>query len=139
MALGGNLRLCTPCWTQRTGQDHMNPKKAFYLIDGSSYIYRAFYALGRLTNSRGMPTQAIYGFAQMLAKVMRDKEPDYICVVFDPPGPTHRHAMYEAYKATRQKMPEDLVTQVPYIKELVRVHGLARVEKEGYEADDVIA
>ena len=117
----------------------MHPKKTLYLIDGSSYIYRAFYALGRLTNSRGMPTQAIYGFAQMLTKVMRDKKPDYLCVVFDPPGPTHRHAMYEAYKATRQKMPEDLVTQVPYIKELVRVHGLARLEKEGYEADDVIA
>ena len=115
------------------------PKKTLYLIDGSSYLYRAFYALGRLTNSRGMPTQAIYGFAQMLTKVMRDKKPDYLCVVFDPPGPTHRHAMYEAYKATRQKMPEDLVTQVPYIKELVRVHGVARVEQEGYEADDVIA
>ena len=117
----------------------MNPKKTLYLIDGSSYIYRAFYALGRLTNSRGMPTQAIYGFAQMLLKVMREKKPDYICVVFDPPGPTHRHAMYDAYKATRQKMPEDLVTQVPYIKELVSYHGLARLEKEGYEADDVIA
>ena len=115
------------------------PKKTLYLIDGSSYLYRAFYALGRLTNSRGMPTQAIYGFAQMLTKVMRDKKPDYLCVVFDPPGPTHRHAMYEAYKATRQKMPEELVTQVPYIKELVSLHGLARVEREGYEADDVIA
>ena len=119
--------------------DPMNPKKTLYLIDGSSYIYRAFYALGRLTNSRGMPTQAVYGFAQMLTKVVRDKKPDYLCVVFDPPGPTHRHAMFEAYKATRQKMPEDLVTQVPYIKELVRVHGLARLEKKGYEADDVIA
>jgi len=117
----------------------MTPKKTLYLIDGSSYLYRAFYALGRLTNARGMPTQAIYGFAQMLTKVMRDKKPDYLCVVFDPPGPTHRHAMYEAYKATRQKMPEELVTQVPYIKELVRLHGLARVEQEGYEADDVIA
>lgn len=117
----------------------MTPKKTLYLIDGSSYLYRAFYALGRLTNTRGMPTQAIYGFAQMLTKVMRDKKPDYLCVVFDPPGPTHRHAMYEAYKATRQKMPEELVTQVPYIKELVSLHGLARVEREGYEADDVIA
>ena len=117
----------------------MNPTKTLYLIDGSSYIYRAFYALGRLTNSRGMPTQAIYGFAQMLLKVMREKKPDYLCVVFDPPGPTHRHEMYDAYKATRQKMPEDLVTQVPYIKELVSYHGVAQLEKEGYEADDVIA
>ncbi len=117
----------------------MNPKKTLYLIDGSSYFYRAFYALGRLTSSRGMPTQAIYGFAQMLLKVMREKKPDYLCVVFDPPGPTHRHEMYSAYKATRQKMPEDLIVQVPYIKELVRYHGIALLEKEGYEADDVIA
>jgi len=117
----------------------MTPKKTLYLIDGSSYLYRAFYALGRFTNSRGMPTQAIYGFAQMLTKVIREKKPDYLCVVFDPPGPTHRHAMYELYKATRQKMPEDLVVQVPYIKELVRVHGIARVEREGHEADYVIA
>ena len=79
------------------------------------------------------------GFAQMLTKVMRDKKPDYLCVVFDPPGPTHRHAMYDAYKATRQKMPEDLVTQVPYIKELVRAHGVAQLEQAGYEADDLIA
>jgi DNA polymerase I len=117
----------------------VSSQKTLYLIDGSSYIYRAFYALGRLTNSRGMPTQAIYGFAQMLLKVMREKEPDYLCVVFDPPGPTHRHEMYAAYKATRQKMPEDLVAQVPYIKELVVYHGVARLEKEGYEADDIIA
>jgi len=60
-------------------------------------------------------------------------------VVFDPPGPTHRHEMYTAYKATRQKMPEDLVVQVPYIKELVQVHGLAQIERAGFEADDVIA
>jgi DNA polymerase I len=116
-----------------------NPKKTFYLIDGSSYIYRAFYALGSLTDARGMPTQAIYGFTQMLLKVIREKTPDYLCVVFDPPGPTHRHEMYVAYKATRQKMPEDLVTQVPYIKDLVGLHGLASLEQEGYEADDVIA
>ncbi len=115
------------------------PKKTLYLIDGSSYIYRAFYALGRLTSARGMPTQAIYGFSQMLLKVMRDKRPDYLCVVFDPPGPTHRHEMFTAYKATRQKMPEDLVIQVPYIKDLVSYHGVAQLEKEGYEADDVIA
>ena len=117
----------------------VNSSRTLYLIDGSSYIYRAFYAVRRLTNSRGIPTQAIYGFAQMLTKVMRDKKPDYLCVVFDPPGPTHRHAMYDAYKATRQKMPEDLVTQVPYIKELVRAHGVAQLEQAGYEADDLIA
>ena len=117
----------------------MTPRKTLYLIDGSSYIYRAFYALGRLTNVRGMPTQAVYGFAQMLTKVMREKKPDHLCVVFDPPGPTHRHEMFAAYKATRQRMPEDLAAQVPYIKELVKCHGVAQLEREGYEADDVIA
>jgi DNA polymerase I len=86
-----------------------------------------------------MPTQAVYGFCQMLLKVMREKRPDYLCVVFDPPGPTHRHDMYTAYKATRQKMPEELVVQVPYIKDLVRYHGVAQLEREGFEADDVIA
>jgi DNA polymerase-1 len=116
----------------------MNEPKSFYLIDGSSYIYRAFYALGRLTNSKGMPTQAVYGFAQMLLKVIRDKSPDYVCVVFDAPGPTFRHEVYKEYKATRQKMPEDLVVQIPYIKDLVKYFGVPQVELESYEADDLI-
>lgn len=117
----------------------MDSKKTFYLIDGSSYIYRAFYGLTRLTNAKGMPTQAIYGFAQMLLKVIRDKKPDYICVVFDSPTPTFRHESYPPYKATRQKMPEDLSVQVPYIKYLVRLHGIPQLEVPGYEADDLIA
>ncbi len=86
-----------------------------------------------------MPTQAVYGFAQMIQKILRDKAPDYVCVVFDASGPTFRHEAYEAYKATRQKMPEDLSVQVPYIKELVRCHGIPRMEVQGYEADDIIA
>jgi DNA polymerase I len=117
----------------------MNEKRSLYLIDGSSYIYRAFYAIGRLTNNKGMPTQAIYGFAQMLVKVIRDKRPDHICVVFDAPGRNFRHEMFEAYKATRQKMPEDLSVQVPFIKDLVRFHGIPQLEREGFEADDLIA
>lgn len=117
----------------------MNRSKTFCLIDGSSYIYRAFYAVGRLTNSRGMPTQAVYGFNQMILKVIREQNPDYICVVFDAPGPSFRNEIYRQYKATRQKMPEDLAVQIPYIKELVRCHGIPQLEKEGYEADDLIA
>lgn len=116
-----------------------DPKKTFYLIDGSSYIYRAFYALGRLTSPQGLPTQAIYGFSQMIQKVVREKAPDYICVVFDAPGPTFRHEMYDSYKGTRQKMPEDLGVQIPYIKELVKYYGLPQIEVPGYEADDLIA
>ncbi|MBP8646282.1 MAG: DNA polymerase I [Syntrophobacteraceae bacterium] len=117
----------------------MNPTKNFFIIDGSSYIYRAFYAMTRLTNSRGMPTHAIYGFARMIRKVLREKNPDYVCVVFDAPGPNFRHSLYEAYKATRQKMPEDMAVQVPYIKALVRHQGIPQLEVPGYEADDLIA
>jgi len=114
-------------------------QKTFYLIDGSSYIYRAFYAIGRLSNSKGMPTQAIYGFNQMILKVLRDEDPDYVCVVFDAPGHTFRSEIYEDYKATRQKMPEDLTVQIPYIKKLTGYHGIPQMEMEGYEADDLIA
>ena len=115
------------------------PAKTLFLIDASGYCYRAFYALGRLTNARGMATQAIYGFVQMLLKVLKDKKPDYICIVFDSAGPTFRHERYPEYKATRQKMPEDLVVQIPYIKDLVRYHGLSQIAVDGFEADDLIA
>ncbi|MGC9195094.1 MAG: DNA polymerase I [Syntrophobacteraceae bacterium] len=110
----------------------------FYIIDGSSYIYRAFYAIRRLSNSSGMATQAVYGFLTMLLKVMREKKPDYLCVVFDSPGPTFRHELSEAYKATRQSMPEELLPQIPYIKKVVSYLGAPQMEREGYEADDLI-
>ncbi|MCU0589034.1 MAG: DNA polymerase I [Syntrophobacteraceae bacterium] len=113
--------------------------QTLYLVDGSAYIYRAFYALGRFSSTRGLPTQAIYGFATMMAKVMREKRPDYLCVAFDAPGPTFRHERFEAYKATRQSMPEDLVVQIPYIKRLVRLQGIPQLEMQGLEADDLIA
>jgi DNA polymerase I len=117
----------------------MGDQKKFYLIDGSSYIYRAFYAIGRLTNSRGMPTQAVYGFNQMILKVLREENPDYVCMIFDAPGRTFRSEFFGEYKATRQKMPEDLTVQIPYIKDLVNFHGIPQMELEGYEADDLIA
>jgi DNA polymerase-1 len=113
--------------------------KTFFIIDGSSYIYRAFYAIRRLTNSKGMATQAVYGFVTMLLKVMRERKPDYICVVFDAPGPNFRHELSEDYKATRQATPEELVPQIPYIKKAVRYFGVPQMEFEGYEADDLIA
>ncbi|MGO9414887.1 MAG: DNA polymerase I [Syntrophobacteraceae bacterium] len=113
--------------------------KTFFIIDGSSYIYRAFYAIRRLTNSRGMATQAVHGFVTMLQKVMRERRPDYICVVFDAPGPNFRHELYEAYKATRQATPEELIEQIPYIKKAVGYLGVPQMELEGYEADDLIA
>jgi len=114
-------------------------RKSFFIIDGSSYIYRAFFAIRRLTNSRGMATQAVYGFFTMLLKVLRERKPDYICVVFDAPGRGFRHEMSDTYKATRQAMPEELVPQVPYIKQVVQFSGVSQMELQGYEADDLIA
>lgn len=117
----------------------MEEQRTIHLIDGSSYLYRAFYGVRRLSNSRGLPTNAIFGFAQMVLKVLREQRPHCICAVFDTPEPTFRHKMYELYKATRQKAPEELVEQIPYIKELLRFHGIPQLEAPGWEADDVIA
>jgi len=114
------------------------PQRLF-LIDGSSYIYRAYYAIRHLSNSQGMATNAIYGFTNMLLKVIRDHKPDRLAVVFDSKGPTFRKEIYPAYKANRAAMPEDLVPQVPYIKKIVAAFNLPGLEMSGFEADDIIA
>jgi DNA polymerase I len=113
-------------------------EKTLYLVDGSSYIHRAFHAVRNLSNSKGLPTNAIFGFSRMLLKLLGDKKPAHIAVVFDAKGPTFRHAIYDQYKATRPPAPEDLVAQFPYIRAIVQGLGLAMIEKEGYEADDII-
>jgi DNA polymerase I len=113
-------------------------EKVLYLVDGSSYIHRAFHAVRNLSNSKGLPTNAIFGFSRMLLKLLGDKKPEHIAVVFDAKGPTFRHALYDQYKATRPPAPEDLVVQFPYIRAIVQGLGLAVIEKEGYEADDII-
>ncbi len=110
-----------------------------FLIDGSSYIYRAFFAIGHLSNSKGFPTQAIYGFTNMLLKILREKGAEYAAIAFDAPGPTFRHEVFGEYKSNRPSMPEDLRVQVPHIKEIVSALGVPLLEKEGYEADDLIA
>ena len=117
----------------------MTGKKEIYLIDGSSYIYRAFYAMRNLSTSKGMPTNAAYIFSRMLLKLIRDKKPEFMSFVLDSRGPTVRHGMYEEYKATRQKMPEALQVQVPYIIRIVEALGIPILQKEGQEADDIIA
>ena len=86
-----------------------------------------------------MATQAVYGFITMLLKVVRERKPDYICVVFDAPGRNFRHDLSDAYKATRQATPEELGPQIPYIKKAVQYFGVPQMELEGYEADDLIA
>ncbi|MGD9208715.1 MAG: DNA polymerase I [Syntrophobacterales bacterium] len=117
----------------------MATKKAtLYLIDGSSYIYRAFYGVRHLSTSTGIPTNAIYGFANMLNRVLRERNPLYMAIALDAPGPTFRHDLSPDYKANRPRMPEDLSGQIPFIKRLIAALGIPYMEIPGYEADDII-
>ena len=110
-----------------------------YLIDGSAYIYRAYHAITPLTTSQGLPTHAVFGFMNILRRILREKNPVYLAVAYDSRGPVFRHEMYGAYKANRVAMPEDLQVQIPYIKELVRAFNICSFEIPGVEADDIIA
>ena len=116
----------------------MSSKKILYLVDGSSYLYRAYHALPNLTNSAGEPTGALLGVANMLRRLLKDAESDNIAVVFDAKGPTFRHEMYDQYKANRPPMPYELIQQVEPIHEVVRLLGLPLIQVPGVEADDVI-
>jgi DNA polymerase-1 len=115
------------------------PKKRLFLIDGNSFCYRAFYAIRSLSNSKGQPTNAIYGFNSMLSKIIKDEKPDMLAVAFDLKGPTFRHKKFEEYKIHRKPMPDDLVSQMSYIRQLVQAHNIPIYEMQGYEADDVLA
>ena len=110
----------------------------FVLVDGSNYLFRAFYAIRELSNSKGFPTNAIYGFTTMLMKLLRDQDPDYIAVAFDVKGPTFRHEAYDGYKATRKATPDTLIPQIPFVKEIVRGFSIPVLEQQGIEADDII-
>ncbi len=110
-----------------------------YLIDGHAYLYRAFHALPPLTNSKGQPVNAIYGFVRMLMKIIRQEKPDHIAVCFDTSAPTFRHQAYAEYKATRKEMDDSLKSQMPLAREAVQALNLASYELDGYEADDIIA
>ena len=110
-----------------------------WLVDGTANIYRAFFALrGVFTTRDGMPTNAVYGFTTMLRKVLKDVEPEYFGVCFDRSETTFRNEMYEEYKANRPETPEDLVRQVPLVKEVTAAHNIPVIELEGWEADDLI-
>ncbi len=117
----------------------MTKRPILYLLDGSSYIYRAFFALPHLSSASGLPTNASLGFTNMLLKMLKDKSPEYMAVIFDAKGPTFRHELYESYKITRPPMPYNLSSQIPYIKEIVEGLNISMLELEGYEADDIIA
>jgi len=115
-----------------------NSSKLLVLVDGSSYLYRAFYALPPLSNSRGEPTGAVYGVVNMLRKLLSDYQPVYAAVVFDAKGKTFRDALFEQYKAHRPPMPDDLQIQIEPLHAIVRASGLPCLVVEGVEADDVI-
>ena len=114
----------------------MNKKSI--LIDGNSLVYRMFYGVREMSNSKGVPTNAIYGFVNVLVKIQNEYKPDYLAVAFDLSAPTFRHKEYEDYKGGRDKMPEDLQVQMDLLKELLGKMGIPMITKEGYEADDII-
>ncbi|MDP2892050.1 MAG: DNA polymerase I [Bacillota bacterium] len=107
-------------------------------IDGNSLMHRAFYAIGNLTNSKGVPTNAVYGFLRMLIRVLKDERPDYLLVAFDMKGPTFRHAQYVEYKAGRKETPPDLHTQYPLLKQALSKMKIRICEAQGFEADDIL-
>ncbi|MFO1010130.1 MAG: DNA polymerase I, partial [Planctomycetota bacterium] len=111
-----------------------------FLLDGTALAYRAHFALQRsgLSTPDGKPSGATYGFTMTLRKILETEKPDGIAVAFDPPGDTFRHARYAEYKATREKMADELVVQLDWMREVVRAHGIPIFEVKGYEADDVI-
>ena len=113
-------------------------KKKIVLIDGHSILNRAFFGIPDLTNSEGLHTNAIYGFLNIMFKILDEEKPDYLTVAFDRSEPTFRHKMFDAYKGTRKPMADELRQQVPVMKEFLRAMGIAVVEKPGYEADDLL-
>jgi len=117
----------------------MAKPKLLILVDGSSYLYRAFHALPKLTTSEGRHTGAVYGVAAMIRKLRAEHEPDFMAVVFDAKGKTFRHEMYPEYKATRPPMPPELGEQVEDLHQLIEAMGLPLISVPGVEADDVIA
>ena len=114
--------------------------KKLVLIDAMSLVFRAFHAPMQmeLRSPGGMPTKAIYIFVRTLRKILKDHRPDYVGVAFDLAAPTFRDKLFEEYKANRPAFPEELALQLPYVRRFCRALGLALVEKEGYEADDVM-
>lgn len=112
--------------------------KKLLILDSNSILNRAFYGVRYLSAKDGTPTNAIYGFLNILLKLIKEQEPDYICAAFDVKAPTFRHKQYKGYKAQRKPMPEGLAAQMPLAKDVLRAMGVTILEKEGYEADDII-
>ena len=116
----------------------MNTPPKIYLIDGTAYIHRAFHAIRNLSNSQGLPTNAVFGFTRMLIKLMEDCRPVFGAMLFDTKGPTFRHELFSDYKANRPPMPDTMALQIPYIKQVTEGFNIPVIEKSGFEADDLI-
>jgi len=116
----------------------MTERKRLFLIDGAHAMYRSYHAIRALSTSRGLPTNAVYGFIQIVQKILKDHDPDYFVVVFDTPAPTFRHERFPAYKANRPPMPEDLAAQIPWIRKVLDAYRIPYVEQDGYEGDDLM-
>lgn len=116
----------------------MPENKKLVLIDGHSILHRAFYGVPDLSNAQGLHTNAVYGFLNIMFKILEEEKPDFLAVAFDVHAPTFRHKLYDAYKGTRKPMPEELREQVPVVKEVLKAMKVAVVEKEGLEADDIL-
>jgi DNA polymerase-1 len=112
--------------------------RRIFLIDGHSYLYRAYHATPYLANSKGLPTNATYAFTNMLRKLLNEKKPDNVIAIFDSKAPSFREEIFKEYKATRPQMPSNMPVQIPYVKKIVEAMGIPVVEEEGFEADDVI-
>jgi DNA polymerase I len=119
-------------------EEWLSQNKRVYLVDGSAYLYRAYYAIRNLSNSKGFPTNMVFGFTRMIMKLLKDKRPEYLAVVFDSGAPTFRHEIYPEYKGNRSPMPEEMAVQIPIVKEIIDALLIPMIEKEGYEADDLI-
>lgn len=116
----------------------MSESRKLVLLDGHSILNRAFYGVPELTNAQGLHTNAVYGFLNIMFKILEEEKPDYLAVAFDVHAPTFRHEMYEAYKGTRKAMPEELREQVPVMKDVLRAMNVVIMEQAGLEADDIL-
>lgn len=133
-----DARIMHPDQHPKEREQDQTPSDTFLFIDGNSVLYRAFYAMPPLNDGRGEPVGAIYGFATMLMKLLDDLKPSHVLVLFDAGKTVFRHETYEAYKGTRDKMPSDLVHQLPRLKALLDAFSIRWYEQDGYEADDLI-
>ena len=110
-----------------------------YIIDGHSILYKAYFAIRGLSTKSGIPTNAVFGFAQMLMRIIRESKSQYLVVAFDSKAPTFRKEMFSDYKANRPIMPDDLQTQLPYVEKMLDALEIKRLAMDGFEADDIIA